>query len=227
MACLRYRLLILDHDDTAVDSTAVIHYPAHVEVLRVLRPGLLPVGLEGWFRKMFSPGIAAYLKDELGFSEEEILREFEIWRSFTAGRDPEFYPGLLDTLAEFRRRGGQIVVVSHSEPQTILRHYRRASAALGGVLPDLVFGWDPDEGKRKPSPWPVREALRRLRQKAAETLVLDDPKPGVLMARRAGVTAAGAGWAHRIPEIQQYMRAHCLACFETVLEFRRFLLGEG
>ena len=30
---IRFKCLILDHDDTAVDSTASIHYPAHVEIM--------------------------------------------------------------------------------------------------------------------------------------------------------------------------------------------------
>ena len=46
---LRYRLLLLDHDDTTVDSTASIHYPAHVESVRALRPDLEPCSLRRWF----------------------------------------------------------------------------------------------------------------------------------------------------------------------------------
>ena len=34
-----FKCLILDHDDTAVASTPAIHYPAHLEAMRVLRPG--------------------------------------------------------------------------------------------------------------------------------------------------------------------------------------------
>ena len=31
---LRYRCLVLDHDDTAVMSTPLIHYPAHVKAMK-------------------------------------------------------------------------------------------------------------------------------------------------------------------------------------------------
>jgi phosphoglycolate phosphatase/pyrophosphatase PpaX len=222
MPDLRYRCLILDHDDTAVDSTSSVHYPAHVEVMRQLRPDRRPVDLEGWFRKNFNPGIVSYLKNELGLSEREFGQEYAIWRSFTSSRTPAFYPGMPEILTEFHRRGGRIAVVSHSEPDIILRHYREAGN--GCPLPDLVFGWDAEEERRKPSPWPVLETLRRLNVQPAQALVLDDLKPGVIMARRAGVAAAGAGWAHRIPEIREYMRASCLAFFETVAEFSSFLL---
>ena len=52
---LRYRLLLLDHDDTTVDSTASIHYPAHVESVRALRPDLEPCSLREWFEVVPAP----------------------------------------------------------------------------------------------------------------------------------------------------------------------------
>jgi len=39
------------------------------------------------------------------------------------------------------------------------------------------------------------------------------------------VAAAGAGWAHRVPRIRDWMREHCLACFDTVGELGAFLLA--
>jgi beta-phosphoglucomutase-like phosphatase (HAD superfamily) len=217
---LPFACLILDHDDTAVDSTASVHYPAHVEAMRVLRPGLAPVDLEGWFLKNFQPGIMPYLEEELGLNPEELAVEFEIWRSFTTRRIPRFYPGILELLGEYQGRGGKIAVVSHSEPDMIREHYRCA----GPLLPDLVFGWDAEQDKRKPSPWPVLETLRRLELPASRALILDDLKPGVLMAQAAGVAVAGAGWAHRIPRIREYMRSSCQAYFESVDSFRNYIL---
>lgn len=220
---LRYRCLILDHDDTAVNSTATVHYPAHLQAMRVLRPGVQPVDLEGWFLKNFHPGIMPYLKEELGLNESELTTEFAIWRDFNLRGLPLFYPGFLETLAEYRAAGGKIAVISHSEQDIILGHYRRSGPAA--LEPDLVFGWDDEESHRKPSPWPVLEALRRFDAGREEALVLDDLKPGVLMAQRARVAAAGAGWAHRIPEIRRYMESNCLAYFEEPAQFREFLLS--
>jgi phosphoglycolate phosphatase/pyrophosphatase PpaX len=217
---LRFDCLILDHDDTAVDSTAAVHYPAHVEAMRVLRPGHVPVSLEGWFLKNFHPGIMPYLAEELGLGPAELEVELEIWRSFTSRCTPRFFPGFLQILQAFQDRGGRIAVISHSEPEVIRAHYRSA----GPLEPDLVFGWDSEESRRKPSPWPVREALRLFALSASQALLLDDLKPGVLMARNAGVAAAAAGWAHRIPQIREYMQASCLACFDTVEAFGAFLL---
>jgi phosphoglycolate phosphatase/pyrophosphatase PpaX len=191
--------------------------------MRVLRPGLQPVDLEGWFLKNFHPGIMAYLQEELGLSETELATEFAIWRSFNLRGLPLFYPGFLEILAEYRSAGGRIAVISHSERDIILGHYRHSGTVA--LEPDLVFGWDEEEEHRKPSPWPVLEALRRFGAAREEALVLDDLKPGVLMAQRAQVAVAGAGWAHRIPAIRNYMESNCVAYFEQPAQFREFILS--
>ncbi|MBN1836418.1 MAG: HAD family hydrolase [Spirochaetales bacterium] len=212
---MRYRCLILDHDDTAVDSTAVIHYPAHVRALGVLRPGLEPIGLEGWLLKNFDPGIMPYLRDELGMSEEELEAEYRIWRECNLQARAPFYPGFVELLRRFQEAGGRIAVVSHSEADLILEDYRRGDSGTT-VLPELIFGWDPEEERRKPSPWPVLEVLRRFSLQPGEVLVVDDLKPGLAMARAAGVAIAAAGWGHRIEPIRAYMQANCQAYLESV-----------
>ncbi len=53
--------------------------------------------------------------------------------------------------------------------------------------------------------------------------MVDDLKPGVLMARSAGVRALAAGWAHRIPAIESWMREHCDAYLPTVADLERCL----
>jgi HAD superfamily hydrolase (TIGR01509 family) len=212
------RCLVLDHDDTAVDSTATIHYPAHRECMARLRPALEPVSLEGWFLKNFDPGVAHYLETELGLDRDELAAELEIWRSYTSSRTPHFYPGFVDALRRFRGRGGLVTVVSHSEAATIERHY-----AAAGFSPDAVFGWDDEATRRKPNAWPVERIRERFGVAREDVVVVDDLKPGVLMARAAGVRVVAAGWGHRIPEIEAWMRAHCEAYLPAVDDLERYL----
>ncbi len=73
-------------------------------------------------------------------------------------------------------------------------------------------------------PWPVWEALKTFGLKAEEALIVDDLKPGVLMARSTGVQAAGAGWSHKIPVIREFMIENCLTFFEDVEDFSNFIL---
>ena len=65
---VRFRCILIDHDDTAVDSTAATHYPAHLEALRVLRPGRTPPTKEEFLLRNFH-GIMDYLAGELGLDE--------------------------------------------------------------------------------------------------------------------------------------------------------------
>jgi phosphoglycolate phosphatase/pyrophosphatase PpaX len=219
----RYRCLIIDHDDTAVDGTRRVHYPAHLKAMEVLRPGLTPVDLDTWFRKNFDPGIMGFLLDELALTPEELAVEHAIWQEFTARETPHFYPGFLEALAAYKAHGGHVVVVSHSESHIIRGHYE-GQADGHGVVPDLVFGWDLEPHMRKPSPYPVRETIRQLHLEPRDVLVVDDLKPGVDMAKTAGVDAAAAGWSHDIPSIRAFMKRTCVAYFATVPEFAQFIL---
>ena len=207
-----------------MDGTRRIHYPAHRRAMEVLRPGVEPVSLETWFEKNSEPGIMGFLVDELGFTAGELETEHRIWREFTAREVPRFYPGFLEALAAYQSRGGHVVVVSHSEENVIRAHYEAAGNGLE-VRPDLVFGWDLGPGRRKPSPYPVQEALRHLGLAPRDALVVDDLRPGIDMALAAGVDAAAALWSHHIPAIRAFMRKTCIATFETVAAFAAFVLN--
>jgi beta-phosphoglucomutase-like phosphatase (HAD superfamily) len=229
---LRWRCLLLDHDDTSVDSTRDIHYPSHLESMRILRPDRTPVSLEGFFLASCDPGISDFLRVDIGFNDAELAEDGRIWRRNTRTANPRFYPGFLAILDEFRGRGGKVAVISHSESHVIERHYKAAAIAAPGAadgegfMPDLIFGWDDDPARRKPSPWPVREALRAFSMEPEDALIVDDLKPGVLMGKAAGVVVAAAGWGHGIPAIRAYMRENCLAYLETVEDLKRLLFGD-
>jgi len=220
---LKYRCLILDHDDTVVDSTATVHYPAYLEMVKELRPGTEPVDLDGWFRKNFDPGILGFLRDELGFSDEEMQKEYTMWRTFVLSQRPHFYPGITDFLIRYARQGGKIAVVSHSERDIIERDYRETGG--GAVLPDVVFGWEMEEHQRKPHPWPVHEIMRQFSLEPGNVLIVDDLKPAVEMAHAAGVDIAAAGWAHQIPEIVSYMKKHATYYCRTVQDLETVVFG--
>ena len=220
---LPYRSLILDHDDTVVDSTAAVHFPAYLEALKRFRPEVQPLDLRGWFRKNFHPGIMSLLRDELRLTDEEMVEEYQLWRSFALKRRPRFFPGMIELLSEYSRLGGRIAVVSHSESDIIERDYRETGG--GVVVPEIILGWELEESQRKPEPWPVFEVMRRLSLDAEDILVVDDLKPAVLMAQAAGVDIAAAGWAHQIPEIMEYMKENCTYFCETLEELRAVILG--
>ncbi|MDR1894232.1 MAG: HAD family phosphatase [Spirochaetales bacterium] len=218
---LKYKALIFDHDDTCVNSTAGLHYPAHVKALKLLRPEEKPVSLQTWFEKNFSPGFLPFLENELHFTEAELETAFLVWREALSTTIPDFYPGILPFMREYRMRGGRIAVVSHSDPEMIRRAYQ---AKAPDLMPEVIFGWDNDPEKRKPAPYPALQALAQFNLPPQEVLVLDDLLPGIEMAQRAGIPGAAAGWGHQVPLIREAMEKICLRYFRTFEEFEDFLL---
>ena len=219
---IRYKCLILDHDDTAVDSTESIHYPAHLEVMKQMRPNETPVSLEGWYTKNFDPGIMEFLKDELQFSEAEMQKEYDIWREYSTQKVPAFYSGFISLLNEFQEAGGIVTVVSHSDVDVIRKHYQH-KAFNGSKLPHQVFGWDMDPEKRKPSAYPVNQILKNFDLQPHEALIVDDLKPAVVMAKKSGVPVAAAGWSHQIPVIQEYMKTNCDFFLDTISDLDQLI----
>ena len=215
---MKYRCLVLDHDDTVVNSTAAVHYPPFVAALKALRPGIT-LSLEDYFLFNFDPGFSAYCDNVLHFTKAEQAWQEENWLRYVADHVPSAYSGMRETLLRFRAEGGLLCVVSHSFRKNILRDY----AANGLPTPDLIFGWDEPPEMRKPSPQPLLEILRRFALSPGEAVVVDDLKPGKDMADACGVDFIAAGWAHRIPRIVNYMKASGARYCESVAELDKIL----
>ena len=215
---MRYKCLVLDHDDTVVNSTATIHYPSFLAYLRRVRP-VLHYTLEEYFDRNFDPGVLAFFGGELGFSEQEMAEEFRFWQEYVKTRVPEAYPGIREILERHRAAGGLIAVISHSISDNIRRDYRENSLPE----PDAIYGWELAEEQRKPHPWPMQNLMLRFGLRPEEILMVDDLKPGYDMCRACGVPFAAAGWANDVPQIETFMRRNCDFYFKTVLELNEFL----
>ena len=219
---LKYPCLVLDHDDTTVNSTATLHYPAFVAFMKIHRPEI-NMTLEDYFRFNFHPGVVPFFRDICGLSEKEMKEEECFWKSFVRHRIPEAYSGIREIIDQQKGRGGKVCVISHSFSENIRRDYREN----GLPEPDMVFGWESPPEQRKPSVWPLEQIMKTFGFRPEELLVVDDLKPGYDMARAAGVPFAAAGWANDIEEIEQFMRSKCGLYFKTIQELRDYLFGEG
>ena len=143
---LKFPCLVLDHDDTTVNSTATVHYPSFVEYMEVHRPeGMLT--LEEYFRYNSDPGVIEMLTGICGLTEKQMKEEEAFWNEYVQDHVPEAYPGIREILEEQKARGGKICVVSHSFSDNIRRDYRQN----GLPEPDLIFGWEYPPEKRKPT----------------------------------------------------------------------------
>lgn len=220
---MRYPCLVLDHDDTVVDSTATVHYPCFCEYTAQFFPEAKRYTLEEYLLKNFEPGVYEFFHGEIGMSEAQMRHEQEYWHAYVQRHVPRAYAGMREILREYVRRGGTICVVSHSFAQNILRDYRENDLPE----PRLVYGWEVPREKRKPQPDALYDIMEKLHFQKEELLVLDDLKPGFDMARTANVAFAAALWSGGVAQIADFMRENAAHAFETVEAFGAYLLGEG
>ncbi len=217
---MKYKCLILDHDDTVVNSTATIHYPSFIEYLKLYFPEKAKeYTLESYFVKNFHPGITSLFVDEIGLNETQLKEEEAFWSEFVKGHIPSAYDGIKEIIEDFKSRGGIVAVDSHSYSEYIKRDYGHNALPT----PDVIYGWDIPKEQRKPSPYTVLEIMKKYSLKPTEVLVVDDLKPGYDMAKGAGVDFAAAGWAYDVAEIKEFMKKNCDYYLERVEDLRRIL----
>ncbi len=221
MEALRYPCLVLDHDDTVVNSTAPIHYPGFLSAMGIMRPGFT-ISLQRWLEVNFNPGFMAYCENELHFTPEDFDWEYRLWQEYIADKIPAVFPGMDRIIRRQKQLGGYVCVVSHSSSSSIVRDYTKN----GLPEPDLVFGWDLPPDLRKPAPYALEQIMERLHLQPQELLMVDDLKPGYDMATACQVDFAPAGWAHSVPEIRRFMQDNCPQFFTTPEELERFLFHD-
>lgn len=217
---MRVPCLVLDHDDTVVNSTATVHFPCFQAFLKLYFPQC-NYTLEKYFLKNFSPGILELLRDEVGMDDEMLQQEHRFWDAYVQQHVPQCYEGMRELLWKHKEAGGLICVVSQSFAKNILRDYREN----GLPEPDLVFGWEYPAHQRKPKPYPLEQIMLKTGLNREELLVVDDLKPGYDMAKACGIKFAAAGWAYDIPQIEAFMRENCDLYFKTVAELAEYLEG--
>ncbi len=216
---LKYPCLVLDHDDTVVQSEGTVNHPFFVEFLKEYRPNMTCT-LHDYIADCYSPGYIEMCRQRFGFTDEELNIEYNAWKEHIKTHIPAPYPGMKELLQRYKAEGGIICVVSQSAQENILRDYKTHF----DMLPDQVFGWDLAPEQRKPAPYALHKIMELYDLSPAELLVVDDMKPACSMARSAGVQIAFAGWDRQEhPNICREMQELCDFSFKTVGEFYDFL----
>lgn len=218
---LRYKCLVLDHDDTVVQSEESVNYPFFCYILDQFRPGT-KITLQEYTSGCYHLGFADMCRKWYNFTEQEIEAEYFGWQEYIKTHMPLPCPGMDSIIRRQREEGGLICVVSHSCHMNITRDY----SAYFGILPDDIYGWDLPEEKRKPSTFPLEQIMQKYDLRPEQLLVVDDMKPAYEMASRAGVQIAFAGWGRRhCPEIAKEMEQLCNYSFYSTKDLEKFLFA--
>lgn len=199
---ITYKCLILDHDDTIVDSTKTIHYPAFLETLATLRPSQQDLSFSDFITMCHTLGFEKICDEVYHFDADEMKTEYTIWKDHVQRQTPLPFEGITEILQAYVNQGGLIAVVSHSESTEIKRDY----LTHFGFEPHLVYGWELGPQQRKPNPYPLLQILDKLSLRPQECLVLDDMRLGKEMAQALKVDFAYAGWANQSQIIRNDMK---------------------
>ena len=100
---LKYPCLVLDHDDTTVNSTATVHYPCFVEYMAKYFPHI-HMTLEEYFNYNFDPGVVELFTKICGMTWEQMLDEEAYWKKYASSHVPAAYPGIREIMEEQTKR---------------------------------------------------------------------------------------------------------------------------
>ena len=216
---LKYPCLVLDHDDTVVQSEATINYPFFCYILDQFRPGET-ITLDEYTNGCFCPGFADMCRQRYHFTERELKDEYTGWMEYVMTHTPDPFPGIRELIHRYKKAGGIICVVSHSSSVNITRDYQTHF----GILPDAIYGWDLPESQRKPSTYPLEQIMAQYGLSPKQLLVVDDLKPAWVMCRNAGVPIAFAAWSKQnCPGILAEMSSLCDFTFHSPHDLETFL----
>ena len=216
---LRYPCLVLDHDDTVVQSEISINYPFFCYILDRFRPGTT-ITLEEYVDGCSSLGFLQMCRQWYQFTDAELKEEYEGWMDYVRSHIPDPFPGIGDVIRRQKEEGGLVCVVSHSSAENITRDYQTHF----GMLPDAIYGWDLPEHQRKPNTYSLEAIMERYHLSSKDLLVIDDMKPAWEMASKAGVEIGFAAWGKvGYPAIAEEMKRLCDYSFQSPRELAQFL----
>ena len=219
---LKYPCLVLDHDDTVVQSESTVNYPCFCEFLKIYRPGTVYT-LAEYVSDCGNMSFVDLCRSRFHLTEDELLEEYHFWKNYARTHIPAPFPGIQELLHAYRKAGGKICVVSMSSEETILRDYR----VHFGFEPDLIFGCDLPEEYRKPSTYALEQIAHQFGFQPSQMLVVDDMTFAVPMARSGGCPMAFAAWGRQdFPAVCAAMEECCDYTFHTPEDLKRFLFKE-
>ena len=216
---LKYKCLVLDHDDTVVQSEKTLGFPYFKEFMSRIRPGV-ELTFEDYVRGCHELPFVDMCRAKWQFTDAELQEEYVGWKEYIKTHIPTPYDGIDRIIRRQKEEGGFLCVVSLSGAESITRDYR----VHFGTEPDAIYGWDLPKELQKPSPYSLQDIMARYNIKPNEILVVDDLKLAWRMSRAVGVQIAFAAWSKEdFPELAQEMRQLCDYAFDSTESLEKFL----
>ena len=220
---LKYPCLVLDHDDTVVQTEKALAYPCFKEFIERIRPGKT-LTYQEYVRDCSRMVFADMCRQVWGFTDEELQEEYFVWKDFIKQHIPPICPGIDRIIRRQREEGGLICVASLSTTEVILRDYNHHF----GITPDVIYDYDLPTHLRKPNTYPLLDIMERFDLRPEQMHMVDDMKLGWDMAKKVGAPTAFAAWSkEELPEMAQQMREIFDVSFDTVDALYDYLFEEA
>ena len=219
---LKYKCLVMDHDDTVVQTEKSLGYPYFCEVLKNFRPGQT-ISFHDYVLDCHNYGFTEMCRRNWQFTAEEQKEEYRGWMDYLMTHIPTTFNGIADVILRHKKEGGLLCVVSHSSRQNITRDYQHHF----GILPDAIYGWDLPSEQRKPNPYPLLNIMEKYQLETSDILVVDDMKLACKMAEPLNIPVAFAAWSKtEFPKLSKEMNDLCKLSFQSPAELYHYLFEE-
>lgn len=216
---LKYKCLVLDHDDTVVQTEKAIGYPYFRRFIERVRPGKNLSYVE-YVHDCNNMVFADMCREKWQFTEKELQEEYLGWKAYALANVPPLFPGIDRVIRQQKELGGLVIVSSLSNRDNISRDYMTHL----GFLPDAIYDYDLPLHHRKPAPFALEDIMAKYSLQPEEILVVDDMKLAWMMAKPLNVPVAFAAWSKpEFPELSKEMRNICDFSFDTTKDLERFL----
>lgn len=218
---LKYKCLVLDHDDTVVQTEKAIGYPYFRDYIERVRPGKT-LSFSEYVRDCNNMVFADMCRIRWQFTEEEEREEYLGWKAYSRENIPPLCPGIDAVIHRQKALGGLVCVSSLSTKEIIERDFLHHF----GFLPNAIYDYDLPANQRKPNPYALVDIMERFALTPKDLLMVDDMKLGCQMANSVGVATAFAGWSKaEFPELTEEMRNICDFSFDSAANLEKFLFG--
>ena len=216
---LKYKCLVLDHDDTVVQTEKAIGYPYFRDYIERIRPGHT-LSYAQYVADCNDRIFADMCREKWNFSEAELLEEYTGWKAYALAHVPPIFPGIDRVIQRQKEEGGLVVVSSLSSRDNIRRDYEQNL----GMKPDAIYDYDLPHEQRKPNPYALEDIMKKHGLNPEDILVVDDMKLAWKMAKPLGIPVAFAAWGKtEFPALCEEMRKICDFSFDSPKDLENFL----
>lgn len=216
---LKYKCLVLDHDDTVVQTEKAIGFPYFRDYIQRIRPGKT-LSFAEYVTDCNNMVFADMCRSKWAFTDDELQEEYLGWKAYSRIHTPPLCPGIDSVIRRQKELGGIVCVASLSTREIIQQDFQTHL----GFLPDAVYDYDLPPHQRKPNPYALEQIMAQFHLAPTDLLMVDDMMLGCKMAKDAGVATAFAGWSKsEFPELAVQMRKFCDYSFTSAEELEKFL----